>query len=146
MNIRKAQSADLPQLLELYTHLHNNPVPPLDDRLAAVWREILSDKNQHIAVGVVGGTLVSSCVVVIVPNLTHDQRPYALIENVVTHAAYRGKGYASQLLQYAKDLAASRGCYKIMLMTGSKEESTWRFYEKAGYNRMDKTAFVQWLE
>ena len=33
----------------------------------------------------------------------------------------------------------------MMLLTGSKEEATLRFYEKAGYNRKDKTAFVQWL-
>jgi hypothetical protein len=35
--------------------------------------------------------------------------------------------------------------YKIMLMTGSKKESTLSFYEKAGYNRSDKTAFIQWI-
>ena len=32
-----------------------------------------------------------------------------------------------------------------MLLTGSKQESTLRFYEKAGYNCKDKTAFIQWL-
>lgn len=32
-----------------------------------------------------------------------------------------------------------------MLLTGSKEESTLRFYESAGYNKKDKTAFIQWL-
>ena len=33
----------------------------------------------------------------------------------------------------------------MMLLTGSKEESTLRFYERAGYNSKDKTAFIQWL-
>ena len=37
-------------------------------------------------------------------------------------------------------------CYKMMLLTGSKEERTLRFYENAGYNSSDKTAFIQWLE
>ena len=36
-------------------------------------------------------------------------------------------------------------CYKMMLLTGSKEESTKRFYENAGYNSSDKTAFIRWL-
>lgn len=37
-------------------------------------------------------------------------------------------------------------CYKMMLLTGSKEKSTLGFYTKAGYNSTDKTAFIQWLE
>ena len=32
-----------------------------------------------------------------------------------------------------------------MLMTGSKQESTLRFYREAGYRDDQKTAFVQWL-
>ena len=30
--------------------------------------------------------------------------------------------------------------------TGSKNESTLKFYESAGYNSSDKTAFIQWLD
>ena len=33
----------------------------------------------------------------------------------------------------------------MMLLTGSKKESTLKFYERAGYNSSDKTAFIQWL-
>ena len=32
-----------------------------------------------------------------------------------------------------------------MLLTGSKNETTLKFYNKAGYNSLDKTAFIQWL-
>ena len=49
--------------------------------------------------------IVSSCVCVIIPNLTRDVRPYAFIENVVIHADYRGKGYATECLNYAKAIA-----------------------------------------
>jgi GNAT superfamily N-acetyltransferase len=93
-----------------------------------------------------GAVLRSSCVVVIVPNLTHSGRPYALVENVVTDEEYRCQGYATAVLDYAKIIAVREGCYKIMLMTGSKLDATLRFYERAGYNRHDKTAFIQWLE
>ena len=34
----------------------------------------------------------------------------------------------------------------MMLLTGSKKESTLKFYERAGYNSRDKTGFIQWLE
>ena len=32
-----------------------------------------------------------------------------------------------------------------MLLTGSKNPATLRFYENSGYNSNDKTAFIQWL-
>lgn len=82
---------------------------------------------------------------VIVPNLTHGQRPYALIENVITSEAFRNQGLASACLAFAKQIAVEHHCYKIMLLTGSKKENTLNFYRKAGYNSEDKTAFVQWL-
>lgn len=143
--IREAQAGDLHDLLELYTHLHNNPFPEITPELERLWAGIMADLNHHILLGIDGDTLVSSCVIVVIPNLTHHQRPYALIENVVTHPDFRGRGFASRLLDAAKDIAISAKCYKIMLMTGSKEEKTLRFYRNAGYNAHDKTAFIQWL-
>ncbi|MDR2550538.1 MAG: GNAT family N-acetyltransferase [Desulfobulbus sp.] len=146
MDIRKAQKGDLGQILELYTQLHGNDIPPFDKQLEILWRDILEDKHHYILVGVSEQKIISSCVVLVIPNLTHNQRSYALIENVVTHEAHRNKGYATQLLNFAREIATEQRCYKIMLMTGSKQESTWRFYERAGYNAADKKAFIQWIE
>ena len=145
MVIREIEAKDLEELLRLYTQLHGNEIPELDGSVQSVWDKILRDQNQRILVGEVDGKIVSSCVLVIIPNLTHCQRPYALIENVITDATYRKRGFATALLQFAKDSAIQEGCYKIMLLTGSKEESTLDFYERAGFNRTDKTGFIQWL-
>jgi len=146
MEIRLARKSDLKQLLELYTQLHDNIMPVFNQPLEELWNNILEDKNHNIVVGLIDERIVSSCVIIIVPNLTHNQRPYALIENVITHRTHRNKGYATQLLNFAKGIAKEQKCYKIMLMSGSKQESTLGFYEKAGYNRNDKTAFIQWLD
>jgi len=145
MRIREAGENDLLPLLELYAHLHGDAAPPIGAALAGLWAGILADQNHHILLGMQEDHLVSSCVMLVVPNLSHGQRPYAVIENVVTHTAYRGRGYATSLLRFARDAAIRAGCYKIMLMTGSKREETLRFYENAGFNRYDKTAFIQWL-
>lgn len=142
--IREIRDNELNELLRLYLHLHEDSVPD-DDRLRHTWERICADDNHHIIVNEVDGEIVSSCVCVIIPNLTRNVRPYALIENVVTHSEYRGKGYATACLEYARELAKSAGCYKMMLLTGSKDESTLRFYQRAGYNCTDKTAFIQWL-
>ena len=146
MMIREIIPQDLSGLLELYTHLHDNEIPPIDHALAQLWEEIMNDENHHILVAEVDNKLVSSCVLIIVPNLTHEQRPYALVENVITAPQYRQKGYAAQVLRFAKKIACDHHCYKMMLMTGSKKDSTFRFYAHAGYNSSDKTAFVQWLD
>ena len=145
MTIREIKENELGELLELYTHLHELGVPENSEHLKNTWAAICSDENHHIIVCEVDGKLVSSCVCVIIPNLTRNIRPYAFIENVVTHADYRGKGYATACLNHAKELAEKSDCYKMMLLTGSKSERTLNFYKQVDYNCTDKTAFVQWL-
>lgn len=145
MKIREIKENELSELLALYTHLHEHSIPENTERLQKTWAVICGDADHHIIVCEVDGKIVSSCICVIIPNLTRNVRPYALIENVVTHTDYRGKGYATACLSYARELADRAGCYKMMLLTGSQSESTLRFYQKAGYNSNDKTAFVQWL-
>ncbi|MBD5473487.1 MAG: GNAT family N-acetyltransferase [Lachnospiraceae bacterium] len=143
--IREIVESDYVGLMKLYMQLHNNPFPEKDNSMAELWNRILKDKDHHIIVAQEDGEIVSSCVCVIIPNLTHGQRPYALIENVITHEAYRKKGLATACLNYAREIAEKENCYKMMLLTGSKEESTLKFYEKAGYNRNDKTGYIQWI-
>ena len=143
--VREAYEHELNELLKLYLYLHETAVPEMTEHLRKTWNTILHDENHHIIVNEQEGRIVSSCVCVIIPNLTRNIRPYAFIENVVTHADFRGKGYATQCLNYAREIARKNNCYKIMLLTGSKEESTLDFYRKAGFNSTDKTAFIMWL-
>ena len=143
--IREVTSEDLNELLELYLFLHEEGLPEDNEHLRNTWSQIINDPNHHIIVNVIDSKIVSSCVCVIIPNLTRGIRPYAFVENVVTHADYRGKGYATECLNYAKQIAIDNNCYKMMLLTGSKKPETLHFYEKAGYNSSDKTAFIQWL-
>lgn len=143
--IREVTESDLPELLNLYLYLHEQEVPPFDENLNKAWTQILNDPDHHIIVAEEDGHIVSSCVCVIIPNLTRNVRPYAFVENVVTDEHYRNRGLATQCLNYAKEIALKKNCYKLMLLTGSKSESTLRFYERAGYNRNDKNAFIQWV-
>ena len=143
--VREARKDDLDSLLNLYLFLHEDSIPDHDRHLQDTWELIINDENHHIIVNEVDGMIVSSCVCVIIPNLTRNVRPYAFVENVVTHRDYRKKGLASACLDYAREIARKENCYKMMLLTGSKDPNTLRFYESAGYNSSDKTAFIQWL-
>ena len=144
--VREIHENELNALLELYLFLHEDAVPPMTEHLKNTWQDITGDKNHHIIVNEMEGKIVASCVCVIIPNLTRNIRPYALVENVVTHGDFRNKGYATACLHYAREIAERENCYKMMLLTGSKNESTLRFYKNAGYNSTDKTAFIQWLQ
>lgn len=143
--IREINENDLPALSNLYTQLHGNPPIPENNFTKELWQKILNDKNHHIIVAEEDGKIVSSCVCVIIPNLTHNQQPYAIIENVITDKEFRKMGLASLCLDYAKKIAIENNCYKMMLLTGSKKRSTHRFYQKNGYNRFEKTGYIQRL-
>ena len=142
--IREVRIDEYRQLMELYLHLHETEIPPAE-LTKDLWERLVNDPNYHLIAAEEDGRLVATCTCVIIPNLTHGPRPYAWVENVVTHPDYRGRGLATACLDYAKDIAVRENCYRLVLMTGSKLESTLRFYERAGYNRTDKTGFIQWL-
>lgn len=144
--VREAMKKDLDEVLRLYLFLHEKSIPEQSEHLISAWNQIVEDKNHHLILNVIDNKIVSSCACVIIPNLTRGVRPYAFIENVVTHKDYRGKGYATECLRYARDIAVKQNCYKMMLLTGSKDPKTLRFYQNAGYNSTDKIAFVQWID
>lgn len=141
--VRTVEPGELDRLLDLYRHL--NPEDPDirgQEYIKEIWREICADPGIFCFAIEEDGLLVSSCTLSIIKNLTRGGRPYGLIENVVTHASYRKRGYGSAVLEKAIETARLKGCYKVMLMTGRKEESTLNFYEKAGFKRGLKTAFI----
>ena len=65
-----------------------------------------------------------------------------MIENVVVHDACRNRGLGQALMQWTLDQAWTAGCYKVMLMTGSRQESTHHFYRSCGFASDDKTGYV----
>jgi GNAT superfamily N-acetyltransferase len=142
LTVRSAELADLDALRQLYTHLH-----PIDDPLPEAlaiqrWKAMLAQPGFTCLLGLHRRELVSSCCLVIIPNLTRGGRPYALIENVVTDQDFRRRGFGRALVQEALRLAWEADCYKAMLLTGSKRPETHRFYESCGFRSGEKSGFV----
>ncbi len=142
MTLREATDADLPGLLALYAHLHDEPPLPPGGDTERLWRSLRGHPGLHCIVADAEGFLVSTATLVIVPNLTRGGRPYGLIENVVTHASHRRRGWGGRVLRHALSLAWERGCYKVMLLTSRTDEGVLRFYERAGMVRGVKTGFT----
>lgn len=144
MRVRFMQSDELAGLLRLYRFLNpGDPVISPDDPLAQrQFAQVMSDSNLRYFVVEFDEKLVATCTLTVIPNFSRGMRPYGVIENVVTDPDYRRRGFATAVLRAALSEAWSRGCYKVMLSTGSKRETTLRFYEQAGFLRGVKTGFV----
>lgn len=148
MTIKTAQLNSLEELINLYAnHLSRENNSESVDKIQAykILKSMIEDKEYKILVAREEYQIVSSVTLLIVKNLTHNLRPYAIIENVVTHEKFRKKGYARALIKEACEMAAKNNCYKITLTTGSKDPDVLQFYENCGFNRNDKTAFIKWL-
>ncbi len=134
---------ELPQLMSLYKQLHHDdPDVSQDEALIQVWNEIYNSPDLYYIVIEENGMILATCNITIIKNLTRGLQSYGLIENVVTHEDYRKKGYGTKVLHKAIQIARENNCYKVMLMTSSKNEATLRFYERAGFIKGKKTGFV----
>lgn len=127
MHVRKPQREDLPRVLELYRQLQPDDPVLADEIAGAAFATILREPWLSLLVLDDGGQVQSTCYLNVVPNITRSARPYAIIENVVTDQANRGKGYGKRVMAHALEVAWEAGCYKVMLLTGSKSESTHAF-------------------
>ena len=87
MTVREIRDNELSNLLELYIHLHELGVPDDSEHLQNTWAAICNDENHHIIVCEVDGKIVSSCVCVIIPNLTRNIRPYEKYQDTETSPA-----------------------------------------------------------
>ena len=140
LTFRCADHGDLAPLLALYEHL--NPGDPSIDPKDA--RDILDRLCQYdgsaVLLGLRDGVVVTTCTLIVIPNLTRAGAPYALIENVVTHPDHRKRGYGKAILTEAIAAAWRHGCYKVMLLTGSRRPATLKFYTDVGFEQT-KTGF-----
>ncbi|MBR5992176.1 MAG: GNAT family N-acetyltransferase [Lachnospiraceae bacterium] len=136
MVVREASGKDAQDLKVLYFE-YLTKYPPQEEQNMEVWEAILEeyskDKYNYILVAEEDGKAVASVQMAIIRSLTHNVRPFAVIENVVTHEAYRQRGFASALLERATEIAVSHNCYKVSLETGSNRESTLNFYRNNGF-------------
>jgi GNAT superfamily N-acetyltransferase len=138
--IRSIEKADLPALLELYRDLIPSDPPVALEDAASIWKQLSGYAGSTIFVGEQQKVLVTTCTLVVVPNLTRGGLPYALIENVVTGSNYRKRGNGGAVLKHAIAAAWKLNCYKVMLLTGSKDPATLKFYQGVGFEQ-NKTGF-----
>ncbi|MCX2722821.1 GNAT family N-acetyltransferase [Roseibium salinum] len=135
LEIRPADSGDVAALAELYRHLNPDDTEAPEALRKQTFDRMLKHPGLTVLLGCKCGRAVSTCTLIVVPNLTRGGAPYALIENVVTLGDRRGTGIGRQVVSAALEQARAEGCYKIMLMSGAGNTDAHRFYERIGFAR-----------
>ncbi len=142
LSIRLAELDDLGSILGLYSQLNPEDPELIDDREQKTLAYILKSPELSLFLGEMDGSVVATCYLNIVPNLSRQASPFGVIENVVTDRNWHNHGFGKQMMQHALAAAWSAGCYKVMLQTGSTRESTHQFYTDCGFTMDDRFAFV----
>ena len=139
MIIRLARTEDLPVLIDMYQDLslegesREEVSRPLPEAYGEAFQQIEADPRHHLLVAEAGGRIMATLVLIIVPNLTHVGRPWAVIENMVVARDERGKGYGEALMRHAVEEARRAGCYKVSLTSNKRRLDAHRFYERLGF-------------
>lgn len=140
--VREACSEDFDSVVGLYRQLQ--PRDPVlsggEDR--AVFDTILSTPGLTLFVLELDGAVVATTYLNVIPNMTRGARPYAVVENVVVDEARRGTGLGKIIMAATLAAAWATGCYKAMLLTGSRSPATHAFYRACGFSADEKSAFL----
>lgn len=80
-----------------------------------------------------GEELITYAGVSIQTNLYHKR--HLFVFDLVTHEAYRGKGYGVMMLEFLRDYAKMGMCENIVLSSGFQREDAHRFYENNGFSK-----------
>ena len=134
--IRPVHTEDAEVLHQLYGELADGRTEAGPAGIEAT-RQILTDiagqpARQLLVAEVDGGWVAGTADVVVVTNLTHRGRPWAIVENVVVSAAHRRRGIGRALMQEAIAHARAQGCYKVQLLSAKHRDEAHEFYRSLG--------------
>jgi GNAT superfamily N-acetyltransferase len=129
---------DLPAILDLYqelgaTYAHSPDEGEVDYR--ELWREVIADTRQQVLVGEQDGEIAGTVTLILVPNLGHQGKPWAAVENVTVRSGKRGQGLGTALMSEVTGIARSHGCYKIVLTSNLARQQAHEFYRRLGWRQ-----------
>jgi GNAT superfamily N-acetyltransferase len=78
-------------------------------------------------------TIVGTADLLVVPNLTHQGMPWAIVENVVVDESCRRLGVGRALMEAVVDRCREAGCYKVQLLSRTHRLGAHDFYARIGF-------------
>jgi GNAT superfamily N-acetyltransferase len=148
LTVRAARHGDLDALLSLYGELAGSreaAAPAGRSESEAVVGRILADDSRHLVVASIDGEVVGSADMLLVPNLTHHGKPWAIVENVIVAPGRRRTGVGRRVMEHLLGVAAAAGCYKVQLLSDERRTEAHGFYRSLGFREAAK-GFKRYLE
>jgi GNAT superfamily N-acetyltransferase len=135
IEIREATEKDLFSVLSLFKQ------PDVDqDALSilqaqGIFKRIRHYPNYKIYVAKTDYRIVGTFSLLIMDKLAHMGARSGIVDDVVVHLDWQGKGIGKKMMQFAMDRCKESGCYKLMLSSNIKRDLAHQFYEKLGFKK-----------
>ena len=134
VEIRPLPAKDLPMAMDLIYEFELPELKKLrENDVRSIYSKIIAAGGAVFG-AYRGSKIVGTCTLNICANLSWSGRPYGIVENIIVTGNERGKGVGKSLLLFARRMAESKNCYKVLLMTKQKETETVSFYRSAGFS------------
>lgn len=137
VQIREAVEKDLPAVLSLCAQLDVEDDQALSVKQAR--RIFARIKKRYpdcrIYVAVADGEIIGTFTLLFMDHLAHRGAPSGIVEDVVVHTKWQGKGMGKQMMHFAMDRCREKGCYKLVLSSNIKREAAHRFYQSLGFKK-----------
>lgn len=140
--IRLAGTSDLDRMLKLFAASEVSPTAQPFERARRIWRETVNSVGVAVYVADSGGEILSTCMLIMAPNLLRSGRRHGFLENVVTHPDFRGRGYGRAVVQAALEHAWRADCHHVLMQTGRTDPRVHAFYESLGFCPGVRTGYV----
>jgi GNAT superfamily N-acetyltransferase len=132
-NARIANAADLDSLLALFAASDVSHYAEPRERAEQIWSQTLARDGLVVFVSDEDLKIVSTCMLITVPNLLRHGRQHGILENVVTHPDYGGRGHGRAVVGAALAEAWKMDCHHVLLQSGRGDPRVHRFYERCGF-------------
>ena len=133
VTVRKAAVRDIPRILELYEELTETKQDISAVKAKQVLKQINAISDGKLLVAEKDGEVLGTLYIQVIPNLSHNGTPYAIIENVVVDKRFHKQGIGRQLIENALAFARGDGCYKVQLLSMKKRLDAHQFYRTLGF-------------
>ncbi|MCL9682778.1 GNAT family N-acetyltransferase [Legionella maioricensis] len=144
LKIREATEEDLPEILNLYAQ------PDMDDgnilspqQAIDLYKKMRSYPNYKIFVSLSEGAVVGTFALLIAPDLIHDGKCLAIIEDVMVSPKTQGKGIGKFMMNFAMHTCDDLGCYKMALSSNLKRETAHNFYKSLGFDQIGASFLIK---
>ncbi len=141
ISIRRARPDDARGIESLYDELVGSKhVCVLPERIA----ELENAPDTALLVIEQGKALPATALLIFCADAMYGTQPFAIVENIVVSAAFRGKGLGTALLRHIEDACVARDCSKIMLLSAIERGEAHHFFERCGFSGSRKKGFVKY--